>query len=150
MLGGIGGQLAIFPASTVAIRTAPAVYETDSTVMIAFTSGGSTQCPGKNITMLNVASGSTSPISFAWCAAMNGGGAPIVTTTDGTANAIVWAVGAEGDNLLHGFDALTGQPVFDGTGTAMTGLHHFETILATAKRFYVAADNTVYAFAFTP
>jgi len=150
LLGGIGGQLAIFPASTAAIRTAPAVYETDSTVMIAFTSGGNAQCPGKNITMLNVAAGSTEPVSFAWCAAMNGGGAPIVTTTDGTANAIVWVVGAEGDNLLHGFNALNGQTVFDGTGTTMTGLHHFETILATATRFYVAADNTVYAFAFVP
>jgi hypothetical protein len=59
-------------------------------------------------------------------------------------------VGAEGDNLLHGFNALTGQSVFTDSGPAMSGLHHFETILATQRRFYVAADNTVYAFAFGP
>jgi hypothetical protein len=28
----------------------------------------------------------------------------------------------------------------------MSGLHHFQTILATRDRFYVGADNTVYAF----
>jgi len=37
--------------------------------------------------------------------------------------------------------------VFTGT-TAMSGLHHYQTILATPKRFYVGADNTVYAFKF--
>jgi hypothetical protein len=51
---------------------------------------------------------------------------------------------------LHGFNALTGQVVFSGAGTTMTGLHHFQTILATQRRLYVAADNTVYAFAFGP
>jgi len=30
----------------------------------------------------------------------------------------------------------------------MRGLHHFQTLIATADRLYVAADGTVYAFAF--
>jgi len=51
---------------------------------------------------------------------------------------------------LHGFNALTGQVVFSGAGTTMAGLHHFQTILATQRRLYVAADNTVYSFAFGP
>ncbi len=54
-------------------------------------------------------------ITFAWCASMLGRGAPIITTTDGAANPIVWAVGAEGDDLLHGFNALNGQSVFTDT-----------------------------------
>ena len=61
---------------------------------------------------------------------------------------VVWVVGAEGDNFLHGFDASNGNPVFSGGGEAMNGLRHFVTILAAEKRFYIAADNTVYAFAF--
>jgi hypothetical protein len=147
-LGGIGGALAVAPVASGPIRTAPAIYSTDGAAKVAFTSRASTQCKSDNITMLNVAPSGTSPITFAWCAAMNGLGAPIVTTTDGTANPIVWAVGAEGDNLLHGFDAMTGASVFTDTAPAMAGLHHFETILATQRRFYVAADNTVYAYAF--
>jgi outer membrane protein assembly factor BamB len=145
-LGGIGGALATMPAASGDIRTAPAIYQTDAATMVAFTSPGSSHCPGSNITMLKVAASGASPLSFAWCAPLNGAGAPIVTTTDGKASAIVWAAGAEGDNALHGFNALTGQPVFSGAGTAMSGLRHFATILATRQRFYVAADNAVYAF----
>jgi hypothetical protein len=85
-------------------------------------------------------------MNFAWCAAFSGGGAPIITTTDHSQNAIVWAVGAEGDNELHGFDLSSGKVVSSGSGTSMSGLHHFQTILATDKRFYVGADSTVYAF----
>jgi len=118
--------------------------------MIAFASNGSTQCSHTNITMINVAASGVSPITFAWCVSMLGRGAPIVTTTDGTANPIVWAAGAEGDGLLHGFNALTGQSVFTDAAPAMSGLHHFVTILATPRRFYIAADNTVYAYAFAP
>jgi len=63
---------------------------------------------------------------------------------------MVWMVGAEGDNLLHGFNALSGAPIFTGGGVAMSGLHHFGTIMATHRRLYVAADGTIYAFAFGP
>jgi hypothetical protein len=147
-LGGIGGQIQIFPAANGAIRTAPAVYETATGTSVAFTNSGNSHCGGDNVTMLKVAPSGRTPISFAWCAGFSGGGAPIVTTTDGTANAIVWAVGAEGDNELHGFNAQTGQVVFSGSGTGMSGLHHFQTILATSRRFYVAGDGKVFAFTY--
>jgi outer membrane protein assembly factor BamB len=145
-LGGIGGAIAVTPVANSAIRTAPAIYQTDSKTMVAFTNPGSSHCSGNNITMLKVAASGASPVSFAWCAAFSGGGNPILTTTDGQSNAIVWVVGAEGDNQLHGFNAFTGQTVFAGTGTAMSGLHHFQTLIATHDRLYVAADGTVFAF----
>jgi len=149
-LGGFGGQLAILPVATMPIRTAPAVYSTSSTTMVAFSSGASTNCPGKNLTMLSVAASGPNPIAFAWCALYNGAGAPIVTTTDGSANAIVWIPGADGDNLLHGYNVLTGAPVFTDAGPPMSGLHHFQTLIATPRRFYIAGDNNVYAYTFTP
>jgi hypothetical protein len=145
-LGGIGGQIQILQASNGSIRTAPAVYETATSTSVAYTNSGNSHCSGGNVTMLNVAPSGSSPMSFGWCAQFNGGGSPIVTTTDGTANALVWVPGAEGDNELHAFDATTGATVFSGTGTVMSGLHHFQTILATEKRFYVAGDGKVFAF----
>lgn len=147
-LGGIGGELAAKSVSSSAIITAPAVYSTPLQTMVAFTSRGGGSCTGNNLTMLTIAGTGTSPISTAWCAAFSGGGAPIVTTTDGKTNAIVWVVGAEGDNMLHGFNALTGDAVFSGGGDSLSGLHHFVTILAAQKHLYVAGDGTVYAFAF--
>lgn len=147
-LGGIGGALAVTTVSNQAIRTAPAVYSTSAGTMVAFTNSGSASCSSNNETMLNVAANGTSLITEVWCAAFSGGGAPIITTTDGTANPIVWVVGAEGDNLLHGFNAQNGKVVFSGGNAVMSGLRHFQTILATERRFYVAADNKVYAFTF--
>jgi hypothetical protein len=58
---------------------------------------------------------------YAWCARMDGRGAPIVTTTDGSAEPIVWAVGAEGDDRLHGFRGDTGEEIYAGAAT--TGRH---------------------------
>jgi outer membrane protein assembly factor BamB len=144
-LGGMGGAAAVTKLSHSAIITAPAILETPSAAMIAFGNRGG--CGANNVTMLRVTAG-TAPISTASCGAFRGRGAPIITTTDGSSNAIVWAVGAEGDNLLHGFNAANGQVVFAGGNAPMTGLHHFQTLIAAEGRLYVAADNGVYAFTF--
>jgi hypothetical protein len=98
--------------------------------------------------MLDITANGKSSIGFDWCKPLDGRGAPIITTTNGSSHAIVWVVGAEGDNKLHGFDAHDGHVVFSGSGTAMTGLHHFETILTTPHHFFVGADDRVYAFSF--
>jgi PQQ-like domain len=147
-LGGVGGQIARSQVANSAIRTAPAVHENAKETKIVFTNSGNSHCPQNNLTMLDVSDNGKSSIGFDWCKAFDGGGAPIVTTTDGFANAIVWAIGAEGDGELHAFDAHGGHVVFSGNGTTMNGLHHFQTILATQHHFYVAADNKVYAFMF--
>jgi hypothetical protein len=145
-LGGIGGAIQVTQVANSGIRTAPAIYQTDVATMVAFTNSGSSHCSSGNVTMLNVAASGSSPVTFAWCAGLSGQGAPIITTTDGSSDGIVWAVGAEGDNELHGFDVRNGNVVFSGSGTSMSDLHHFQTILATRSRFYVGADNAVYAF----
>jgi len=76
-------------------------------------------------------------------------GAPIVTTSDDNgANPIVWIVGAEGDNRLHGYRGDTGEELTKATGETMQGLRHFVTILAAEGNLYIAADERIYAFAF--
>ena len=143
-LGGTGGQLQIVKVSNSVIITAPAVYSTAKTTLVTFTNyADAGACGGNAITTLRV---TPSAIATAWCAPFNGRGAPIITTTNGSAYPIVWAAGSEGDNLLHGFNALTGQVVFNGTGTSMSGLRHLGTILSANRRLYVAADGKVYAF----
>jgi hypothetical protein len=146
-LGGIGGQAAIATVSTSAIITAPAIYVTPQRAMVAFQNNGSASCKGGSITMLSLTGDLGSGIQPAWCAALNGRGSPIITTSDGTSDPLVWAVGAEGDNLLHGFDAMTGATVFAGGGP-IAGLHHFQTLIAWNGRLYVAGDGAVTAFTF--
>ena len=146
-LGGIGGALA---ASTVAgdhIITAPAAYPGAESELIAFAGEGS-DCPDQrgNLTVLRISAGDRPRISTAWCGPVRGSGAPIVTTTDGRANPIVWIVGAEGDDRLHGFRGDTGEPLF--RSERLPGLRHFQTLIAAHGHLYVAADGRILAFAF--
>lgn len=150
-LGGIGGALDVARVSSSSMRTAPASWATADGVFIAFQGAGSA-CPsgeaGAGLTVLRVASASRGGIGTAWCAALDGAGSPITTTSDGNADRIVWVVGAEGDERVHGFRADNGEPVFTG-GSAqerVPGVRHFATMLAANQRLYVAGDGRVYAF----
>jgi outer membrane protein assembly factor BamB len=147
-LGGIGRPLAVEPLSSTPIITAPAIYNAKAATLIAFTNYGGLRpdCAGNTMMMLRIARGAE-PIQVGWCAPFSGGGAPIITETAGGTNPIVWVVGAEGDNKLHGFAAFTGKRVYESV-TSMTGLRHFQTLIAANHHLYVAGDNKVYAFTF--
>ena len=147
-LGGIGGALAAMQVSRDQIRTAPAVWAARNSAMVAFQgrpSGCPADVPGAGLTVLRIKA-HPPRLSIAWCAALDGGGAPIVTTLADGSNPIVWVTGAEGDNLLHGFNGDTGAVVFDGGGATLAGLRHFGTILAANGRLYVAGDGRIYSF----
>jgi len=151
-LGGIGGNLLSRRVSSDAIRTSPAYVLAGNEALVAF-QGSGTDCPhgtGGDLTVLRVAPGSPPSLSVAWCNLAQGRGSPIITTTDGRANPIVWIVGAEDSNRLRGFRADTGEVVFAGGGPAeaMSKVRRFQTPIAVGRRLYVAADQRVYAFEF--
>jgi hypothetical protein len=149
-LGGIGGALAVATVATGPIRTSPAAFPAQGAMFLAFQGAGA-QCPSRgDLTVLKIVANPKPAITTAWCGVDNGRGSPIVTTTDGHSNPIVWIVGAEGDGRLRGFNGETGAMLFTGGGPAekMTGLRRFQTLIATSDRLYVAADGRVYAFAF--
>ena len=151
--GGIGHALAVRAVAQGQIITAPAAYRVGPEVMVAFQARG-IDCPGgardAGLAALLIAAPTPDGMRVAWCAKLDGRGAPIVTTTDGTAQPVVWVVGAEGDGMLHGFRGDTGAPVSDGGGTRMEGVRHFATVLAAEGRLYVAGDGRVHAFGFGP
>jgi hypothetical protein len=152
-LGGIGGSLASEIVSTRPIRTSPATYPAADGVFVAFQGQGahcSSPRRDNELTVLQIRAGSPPSLATAWCGAFKGEGSPVVTTTDGHSNPIVWILGAEGDDRLHGYRGDTGEPLFTGggPGDAMTGLRHFQDLLASGDRLYVGADSRIYAFAF--
>jgi outer membrane protein assembly factor BamB len=152
-LGGIGGSLISETVATRPILGAPAAYRTGDGVYVAFQGQGE-HCPptsrDRGLTVLQVRAGSPPSLTTAWCGALRGQGSPIVTTTDGRSNPIVWVLGAEGDDRLHAFRGDNGEALFAGGGPddGMTGLRHFQTLLAADDRLYVGADGRLYAFAF--
>jgi hypothetical protein len=148
-LGGIGGTLAVEEVSSQSIITAPASYPgPDGSIFVAFHARASA-CPvtiaSPSLVVLKVVAQPAPAISTAWCGSLDGAGTPIVTTTDGSANPIVWVVGAEGDNQLHAFRGDNGKPLLTAP-PAMQGLRHFATIVATQRHLYVPADGRIYAF----
>ena len=112
-LGGVSHALA--QQRVGATTTSPAAYRLGHDMLVAFRAIHP-RCLGKKMTdgliVLRISSGPPVTMRAEWCAKQDGEGAPIVTTSDDTADPIVWVIGAEGDNELHGFRGDTGQEVF--------------------------------------
>ena len=74
----------------------------------------------------------------------------MVSTTDGTNNAVVWAVGTEesdgtaGDNKLHALDGDTGKALF--TSPAMSPTERYITPIVAKGRVFVGGKNQLYSF----
>ena len=150
-LGGVGSALRAEHVSAYPIRTAPAAFPGGEAMYVAF-EGAATRCRGwlnrNGVTVLRLRAGTSPAIETAWCAPLSGAGSPIVTTTDGHSEPVVWILGAEGDNRLHGFRGDTGAQLF--AGPPLAGLRHFQTLIAADGRLYVGADERLYAFAPAP
>ena len=137
-LGGIGAQVAQASVSGGAIIQAAATYRTTQGTYVAVR--------GLSTFRINAANPPT--ITRTWSATQNGTGSPFVTSSDGTNNVIVWGIGAEGDERLHGFDGDTGAVVYagGGPGELMAGVRRFSTGIVARGRMFLAGDNRVYAF----
>jgi PQQ enzyme repeat len=140
-LGGIAVPVAQLSVDGVIRGQSSATYRTSQGTYFVFR--GSNEIKAYKIT-------ATSPpsIVFAWSASQTGQGSPWVTTTDGTNNAIVWVVGAQGDHRLHGYNGDTGVVVYAGGGAneLMTGDRKWNSGIVARGSIYVANDNRVYAF----
>ena len=134
-----------------AIINAAAAYTAAAGTSVVFnTNGSGVGCPGIPGTLVALSIGATAPptITVAWCADNLGRGSPMVTTTDGRADPVVWSIGAESSNQLHAFHGGTGAVLFAGGGAAeqMSFVRRFQTPIAVNGRIFVAADNALYAF----
>ena len=141
-LGGVSLPLASAHLSSSAIIQAAATYQTTLGTYVVF-AGNTSQLVAFRITP-------TSPptIVSAWTAAENGRGSPFVTSTDGTNNVVVWGIGSESDQRLHGFNGDTGATIFAGGGASelMANTRRFNTGIVARGRIYVANDSQVCAF----
>lgn len=148
-LGGIGGQIAAETISRAQIITSPARYPVGDEIFVALQARGA-HCPqpgrDHDLTVVKIAAGPPPTMNTAWCGALRGRGSPVVTTTDGHSNPIVWMLGAEGDGRLHSFRGDTGEPIF--SSEPLSGLRHFQTPIVATDRLFVGADNRIYAFHF--
>jgi hypothetical protein len=147
-LGGVDRPLVEQKVAGPDTIASPAAYRVGRDTMVAFQARGAS-CPGgaedAGVVALRILGGPQPAMQTAWCAKLAGWHeATIVTTSDDAAEPIVWIVGAEGDDKLHGFRGDTGKPVY--TSEALEGLRHFAAILPAEGRFYLAGDGRVISF----
>ena len=141
-LGGISPPVASAEVSLVGLIQAAATYRTSQHTYVAFR--------GTQFSLSTFRITATSPpaINSSWSRPGNACGSPFVTSTDGTNNMIVWVVGTDGDQRLHGYDGDTGAVVYAGGGVneLMAGTHLYSTTgIAARGSIYIAGDNKVYA-----
>ena len=150
-LGGFGSELAREHVAAVKTIASPAVWTAGDDVFVALETEGA-NCPpdkpGKGLLVLKVRAEPAPAIDTAWCGKVSSThGSPIVTTTDGRSNAIVFAIGSYGDNKLYAFRGDTGEGLASPP-QRIAGTRAFETLIAADGRLYVVGDGQVYAFSF--
>jgi hypothetical protein len=149
-LGGIGGELLKLGIADNEINGGPAAYTTSMGTYVAFrvaNGGHGVGCPGGqgtgNLVVAKITAGNPPTAKVAWCSNEAGLGTPMVTTTDGKSEPIVW----DANNHLWGYDGDTGAKLFDGTMTKMgTSMQYFNTPIDAKGRIAVAVDGQLYVF----
>jgi hypothetical protein len=141
-LGGIAAPVASAHVANSVRGQSAATYRTNQGRYFVFRNGSSA------VSAYKITATNPPAIIPAWTVSQSGQGSPWVTTTDGTNNAIVWVVGAGGDQRLHGYNGDTGAVIYPGGGPneQMTGTRKWNTGIVARGRIYFAASNKVYAF----
>lgn len=149
-LGGIGTSLNTdglvnLHVATGEIINTPATVQTGGATWVYFRplSGAGSSCASGSgdLVSIKITAGSPPTMKVQWCASSGTQGSPMITTSDGTNDAIVWTVG----NHLLGFDAQTGAPVYTGTDS-LSNVRKFTSPIAAHGRIYIGADGKVYSF----
>lgn len=151
-LGGLGGELQMLMVSSGGIGggmiQAAAAYTTGTGTFVAFRSVQMVMGCGMGsgyIGGLKVEATSPPTMKVAWCGGGNGTGSPIVTTTDGKAESVVWYIaGAKliGLNGENGMVVYNGGGATDGTGTTAK----WQTPIVAKGRMFVGTNSGVVAY----
>jgi hypothetical protein len=147
-LGGIGGEILVQQVATGQIKGATAVYTTAMGTYVAFhvENGTGKGCSKSgNLEAVKIEpSGTGFKATVAWCSSETSLGSPMITTTDGKSNAIVWSA----DNALHGYDGDTGAPIVDASKTTMpSSMQNWNVPIAANGHIAVAINGALYLFA---
>ena len=129
------------------IKGSPAAYTTAQGTYIALhiEGGSGSGCPTGQTGNLVVVKITQSPMAAttAWCSTQSGLASPMVTTTDGTSNPIVW----DASNKLYGWNGDTGAVIVDGTKTGMsTAVQKWNTPIDAKGRMVVGVNGQLYVF----
>lgn len=167
--GEIIDQALTMPAINHSARTSPVSYTTATGIHIALTvdRGPYVGCPATStadgslavLMGFTVTAGSPAKLTQNWCTPIGGpssqdagtirnrSASPLVTTTDGKANPILWVAGSASQtgtnvpaNLLFGIDGETGAVLFKDKGGSCMGIRQWTTPIAVKGHIVIGGD----------
>jgi hypothetical protein len=144
-LGGMNNHLVDFRVASagMSIHSVPASYRTAQGTYVTFSTDSGAMCPagmptGKVIMSVLIPPAAPLTPRVVWCAALTGEvTSPIATTSNGTADAIVWYVST---NRLVGVDGDTGAAIVSPTDTC-TGVRRWTSPIAVKGRIIAGGDT---------
>jgi outer membrane protein assembly factor BamB len=112
--------------------------------------GGGVNCPNNtsgDLVAVKLDPKAAQKMTVVWCANAQGEGSPIITSSDGSNDALVWTAGAESSDALHAWDLQTGQLVFKGgaAADAIKNVRRFTSPIVVHGRIFVGGDGALYA-----
>jgi hypothetical protein len=156
-LGGNAGQvqdITVAQTGAESVYTAPTVYKSPSGLRIAITTTVGAVCPGmaKDSQIVGLKLNTANPIQAAidWCATTNGDDnirrrSPVSTTTDGTANPIVWFMNG---STLQAFDGENGTMLYSGGNCG--GVERHTSPIVANGRVIVGGDGHLCSWSVQP
>jgi hypothetical protein len=146
-LGGVGGELLMVKVSNSEVKGAPATYTTALGTYVALHIEGGTgvNCPTNQHGNMVVMKITQSPMAAttAWCSSQTGLASPMVTTTDGKSNPIVW----NASNALYGWNGDTGAVIVNGANTGMSSaVRGWNTPIDADGKIAVGVNGQLYIF----
>jgi hypothetical protein len=144
-----GGEKATFmiaSGSGMNIYGAPAAYQTAMGTYVVMSSASAAGCPGggtgKQMMAVKI---TASPLGaqVAWCAADASATNPIVTTSDGTSDAVVWYAN---NSKLMGVDGDTGATVYSSSTACAGSVPKWSSPIAVKGRIIVAGNGHLCAW----
>jgi hypothetical protein len=147
-LNGSEGELAYLGGvSNDSVSGSMAAYTTPMGTYVAYRG----DCNGGNLGAVQISPGSPPTLTQAFCVPQGGSGqfagaSPIVTTSDGTNDYILWGLGAgQGDQILRAFNPDTGKLLFSSSPIADT-IERWVSPIVVNGHLYVAGDSKIWAF----
>ena len=157
-LGGMGGEVAkltIATGGSMAVHTVPAAYTTPNGVHVTFTTDSGAQCPagmpsGTVVMSVLIPTGVEPVPQVVWCASIGQAGAqgedgagsllpasPMITTTDGKSDAMVWFING---GKLTAVDGDNGKVLYTSSDTC-TGVKQWTAPIAVKGRIVAGGDG---------
>jgi hypothetical protein len=156
-LGGVGGTVVGHTnVSNGAISNAAAWATIGGSTYVVgnnnWTGGSGCANGGGDLFALKLDPSAPNKMTEVWCGDPGGYTSPIITSSDGSNDAIVWVQGSTSkggaDTKLHAYDLLTGAPI--ANSVSVPGVTHLSpTLIAAHGRIFVASTNG-HVYAATP